>query len=174
MKRIMVFAAVLVMAVTQSAAQDINPEESTVDFKIRNMGIRQVTGTFNGIEGTVNFNPNNLSTSSFDVCIDPASVNTGNKRRDNHLRTADFFDVDKYPGICFKSSQITRTTDGYIATGELTMHGITKSIEIPFTFESNVLRGSLTLKRLDYRVGEKTGTFMAGNDVEINITCVLN
>lgn len=174
MKKVITLAAILLMAVTPSAGQNINADKSLVDFKIRNMRMRDVTGTFKGMAGTVKFNPDNLQASDFDVCITPATVNTDNKKRDEHLQGGDFFDVSKHPGICFRSSQVSKAGNGYTARGKLTMFGVTKEVEMPFTFENNTFKGTLNLKRLDYKVGEKTGTFMVGDDVEIHITCVLN
>lgn len=174
MKKIITIAAVAFVATTHLFGQSINAEKSVVNFKIGNMGsMRTVTGTFKGMEGTVNFNPNNLSSSDFDVCIKPATVNTGTETRDKHLQTADFFDVAKYVTICFKSSEITKTNEGYLAKGKLTMHGVTKEIEIPFSYSQNVFIGTLKVKRLDFGVGG-SGTFMVGNEAEIIITCVLN
>ncbi len=155
-------------------AQHINTEKSIVNFQISNMKVKTVKGTFTGMKGTVNFIPSNLATSNFDVCIDVATVNTGNAKRDKHLRTEDFFDEKKYPNICFKSTSVSKTDNGYIVSGSLSMHGITKNVQIPFTFSQNTLKGSLTLKRLDYKIGESTGTFMVGDEVNLEINCILN
>ncbi len=155
-------------------AQIINNDKSVVNFKVKNMKIKTVKGTFTGMKGTVNFSPSNIASSNFDVCIDASTVNTKNEKRDNHLRNADFFDTDKYPTICFKSKSITNNADTYLVKGTLTMHGISKEVEIPFTFSNNILKGNLTLQRLDYQIGESTGEFMVGNNIEIEIICVLN
>jgi len=167
MKKVITTLALSCLVAITSIAQTINNDKSVVNFKISNMKMKTVKGTFSGMKGTVNFTPNNFASSNFDVCIDASTVNTENKKRDDHLRTADFFDTEKYPTICFKSKSITKNADTYLAKGTLTMHGITKEVEIPFTFSNNVLKGTLTVKRLDYKVGESTGEFMVGNEVEM-------
>lgn len=159
---------------TTSIAQTINSDKSVVNFKVTNMKTKTVEGTFSGMKGTVNFSPENLASSNFDVCIDASTVNTQNEKRDKHLRTADFFDVEKYPTICFKSSSVTKKADQYLLKGTMTMHGITKEVTIPFTLSNNVFKGTLTVKRLDYKVGEGTKEFMVGNDIEIEINAILN
>lgn len=154
-------------------AQSIVTEKSMVNFEIGNMKFKTVEGTFSGMKGEVNFNSADISGSNFEVCIDAASVNTGNKKRDDHLRNEDFFHVDKYPTICFESTSITKNGTGFVAKGNLSMHGVTKQVEIPFTYNNNTFTGTLELKRLDYKVGESTGTFMVSNPVEMTITCVV-
>lgn len=156
--------------ITETMGQTINTEKSVVEFKIRNMGVRTVTGTFKGMEGNVNFSANNPSASEFEVCIKTATINTENKKRDEHLKGADYFDAEKYPTICFKSSQVSRTSDGYLVKGKLMLHGITKYVEFPFKYTQNVFSGSLKLNRLDYKIGGD-GTFMVGSNVELTITC---
>lgn len=91
------------------------------------MAFNTVEGTFGGMKGTFNFSPNDLENSNFDICIDAKTVNTGNNKRDDHLRTADFFNVEVYPEICFQASNFVKTSDGYIAKGTLKMHGVSKA-----------------------------------------------
>lgn len=125
------------------------------------------------MEGTVIFLPNNLSQSKFEVCVDAASVDTDNKKRDAHLRKPDFFDVEKYPNICFSSSKITKNGTEYKVVGTLTLHGVSKEIEIPFSYTDNTLTGAFTLNRFDYKLGEDTGTFLVGEEVSVKVVCVL-
>nr|WP_299204545.1 YceI family protein [uncultured Brumimicrobium sp.] len=154
-------------------SQTIDKSKSMVYFKIGNMGISNVKGTFSGFTGKVNFNPNQLESAKIDVCIDASSINTKNKKRDEHLRSEDFFEVVTYPTICFTSDKITKSGGKYIAQGKLTLHGVTKTIEIPLTFQDNKLTSFFTLDRFDYKIGEDTGTFMVGTEVEIAINCFL-
>ena len=163
-----------ILAVSTTIAQTVNSEKSIVNFKIGNMKINTVEGTFSGMNGEASFNVNSPVSSAFNVCIDATTVNTNNKKRDEHLRTSDFFDTQKFSTICFKSSSISKSNGNFLVKGDLTMHGITKEVEIPFTFSNNVFMGTLSLKRLDYKIGEDTSEFMVGNDVEIEITCIIN
>ena len=153
--------------------QSIDSENSIVSFSVSNMGFNTVKGTFKGMKGTVNFDLDNLSTSSFEVCIDASTIHTGNTKRDKHLKNEDFFEVDKYPSICFKSTQVTKTNSGYQAIGILSMHGISKRVEIPFTYNNNEFVGQFKLNRFDYKVGEGTGKFMVGKEIEIKIVSVV-
>lgn len=150
----------------------IDAKSSLVTFSVSNFYFKKVEGSFSGMKGTLNFNPKELSTSKFDVCIDAKSINTGNEKRDEHLKNKDFFEVKTYPDICFKSSDVSKTSDGYKAKGALTMHGVSKEIEIPFTYNSNQFNGEFKINRLDYKVGGKGG-FMVGKEIIVRINCVL-
>lgn len=155
-------------------AQTINTSKSVIEFKIKGGVFFNVKGTFKGMEGDFNFNKNDLENSGFDICIDAATVNTDNEKRDTHLKTADFFHVEKYPKICFKSSSVSTKENGFVTTGELTMHGVTKTIEIPFKYKNNTFTGEIEIERLDYGIGEDTGTLTVGSTAYITIICVVN
>lgn len=152
-------------------AQNINTTQSEVLFKIKNMKIRTVEGVFTGMTGFVDSSKDNIN--KIEACIPANTVNTESKKRDEHLKNEDFFYVEKFPEICFTSSNVKHTNEGYLAYGELTLHGVSKHVEIPITKEGNKLKGSINLNRLDYKLGESTGTFMVGDEVEITIICVL-
>ena len=157
---------------TNAEAQKIDVEKSVVEFKIGNMGFSSVKGTFSGMQGDVIFKSEDLSNSSMNVCVDAASVKTKNNQRDKHLRNEDFFEVDKYSTICFQSESVQKVKDGYLAKGKLTMHGVVKSVEIPFSVSGKTFIGQFEVKRLDYNVGG-SGTFMVSDEVELKIICVL-
>jgi len=169
------FAFALIFSFQKIDAQiNINSEKSEVTFEVSNMKFRTVEGSFSGMTGEINFDENDLSVCGFGVCIDAATINTKSKKRDNHLKNEDFFDVEKYPTICFESESVSKTSKGFSAKGELTMHGYTREIEIPFTFDGTTFKGNLTLERLDYKVGEGYGGFMVGKEIELEIVCVTN
>ena len=152
-------------------AQAINSEKSVVSFNISNMKLNTVNGTFTGMKGKVVFNENDLENSSFDVSVPSNTVNTGNEKRDTHLKNADFFEVEKYPEIHFTSTAITKTPKGYKTTGNLTLHGITKPIEIILDYQHKTFKGQFTINRFDYKLGENTNSFMVGKQTEIEIIC---
>ena len=152
-------------------AQTIKSNQSEVKFEIHTVGIFNVKGTFSGMEGNFNFSETNLDNSNFDICIDAQSVDTDNDKRDEHLRSADFFDVETHPNICYKSSSVSKTNDGYQTTGNMTIHGVTKTVTIPFTFKNNTFEGELEINRFDYNIGEDYGTFRAGETAEVTIIC---
>lgn len=158
-------------------SQTIDNTLSKVDFKIGSVMWSKVKGDIPKIHGKVQFEKNNLSNSYFDVYVNVAGINTGNEKRDEHLKTADFFDVEKYPKMSFKSSNIKKDNEGYIATGKLTVKDVTKTVEIPFTaLEANgktTLLGTLEIDRLDYNVGVDQSKILVDKKVKITITCVV-
>jgi polyisoprenoid-binding protein YceI len=170
MKQILILSFLLLYAL-KITGQSIDSQASRVEFEIRNMKIKTVDGSFLGMQGTVEFDTTNLDVSRFEVCIDASTVNTGKKKRDAHLRNEDYFHVEKYPTICFSSQSISAGENGFLTHGTLTMHGVTRHVEIPFNFSDNTFTGTLNLNRLDYNVGEGTGTFMVGNEVSVRIIC---
>lgn len=163
----------LLLAVSGLSAQTIVKDKSVVNFEIGNMKVRTVEGTFSGMSGTLHFDANDLSQSYFKVCIDAASVDTDNEKRDAHLRNEDFFEVDKYPTICYTSQSIHRTADGFVSKGVMDMHGVKKSVEIPFTFTNNVFVGHITINRFDYKVGENVKTGMVSAEAHLEIRCTV-
>lgn len=152
--------------------QNINAEQSKVSFKISNLGFNTVEGTISGMSGIVQFNPRDLSNAVFEVCVDATTINTGNDTRDEHLRAEDFFATTAHPNICFSSSSITKTKDAYIAWGQLSLKGVSKEIELPFTYDNQQLKGTLEVNRLDYNIGP-SGGFMVGKTAELEIICTL-
>lgn len=154
-------------------AQSINTAASSIAFTVGNMKIFSVHGTFSGLTGTVSFDAAAPATAKFDVCIDAGTVDTGNQKRDKDLRSDRFFDAATYPAICYTSTAVEKRGASYLAKGKLTMHGITKEVEIPFSVEANTLTGTFTVNRLDYGVGAGIGTFMAGDEVEVTVVSVL-
>lgn len=105
---------------------------SFIGFKVRHMGLVEVPGFFRDFTGSVNFDPTDVTKSTVEFTAKAASVDTGVAPRDKHLRTADFFDVEKYPDITFKSTKVEKKGKGWIVTGDFTMRGVTKSISFPF------------------------------------------
>lgn len=157
-----------------SFAQEINSAESRVDFEIGNMKINTVEGSFSGMEGELFFDPLSLEECFFQVCIDAKSVKTGSDKRDEHLRNEDFFYTEVHPLICFDSNEVRKGEGAdFLVIGTLNLRGVERKVEIPFRFENNTFVGTLELSRLDYAVGEDTGTFMVDDELSITITCVL-
>lgn len=154
-------------------AQTINTDKSEVKFKITGGGIFTVKGNFTGMKGDFNFSETDVANSSFDICIDAKTLNTKNEKRDNHLHSADFFEVDKYPTICFTSTSVSKTNEGYKTTGDLTIHGVTKTVEIPFSFKKNTFEGEIEINRFDYKIGEDFGTIRVGETATVTIICVV-
>ncbi|MCX7547834.1 YceI family protein [Xanthomarina sp. F1114] len=155
------------------SAQTIDSNKSVVNFKITGGAIFNVKGTFTGMQGDFNFNETDLNNSSFNICIDAQSIDTDNSKRDADLRSADFFDVETYSTICYKSDSVTKTSNGYSTTGSLTIRGVTNTVTIPFTFKDNRFEGDIEIERLDYNIGEDYGSFRVGKTASVTIICVV-
>lgn len=109
----------------------IDPAHSSAHFIVRHLMITNVRGGFTSVQGTVVYDPDDLSGSSIDVVIDVNSLSTSDASRDGHLKSADFMDVEKYPSITFKSKKITKEADGeLLVKGDLTIHGVTKEVSL--------------------------------------------
>jgi polyisoprenoid-binding protein YceI len=107
---------------------NLDPAHSAAEFKVRHMMISHVKGKFTGLTGTLNLHETDHTLSSVEASVDVASVHTGDPQRDAHLKTAEFFDVEKFPTMTFKSTRVERNSNGgYAVTGELTIHGATKT-----------------------------------------------
>jgi polyisoprenoid-binding protein YceI len=107
----------------------IDTDHTVAHFTARHMMINDVHGQFNNISGFINFDPSDMAGTSMDIEIDAASIFTGVEARDNHLRSSDFFDVEKYPHILFKSTEIEEVgSNMFKVHGSLTLHGVTKSV----------------------------------------------
>jgi polyisoprenoid-binding protein YceI len=122
-----------------------------------------VHGSFTGLEATINFNEKSLSGSSITASIDAKTVSTGVSLRNSDLRNKEeWLNTDKFPKISFKSKKIEKTANGYTASGDMTIKGITKPAEIPFTFSgkdaTGLFKGQFTIKREDYNVGKPGGS----------------
>lgn len=130
--------ALSIAAATPAMAQatyEIDPGHSQVVFKIRHLGVSDNFGRFNVIEGSVKWDPAKLQSSSIDVKVPADSVDTFDEKRDQHLRSNDFFNTKQFPVITFKSKSITRKQGNvYTVTGDLMLHGVTKSITTDFEF----------------------------------------
>jgi polyisoprenoid-binding protein YceI len=163
----------------------IDPAHSTAQFVVRHMMITNVRGGFSGIQGTIEFDPQNPADSRVEVVIDASTINTLDPQRDAHLKSADFLDVQKYPNITFQSKKIERVgEDRWKITGELTIHGVTK--EVVLDVESSMTEtkdpfgnirvgasATTKIKRSDFgltwNAPLETGGFLLGDDLKIEL-----
>jgi len=187
MKRIAIATLALLVGLAGAASAadtwTVDKAHSTVTFKIKHL-MSKVTGSFTDFDGTITTDFANLGASGVSFTIQAASIDTANGDRDKHLRSADFFDVEKFPTITFASSKITKTGDDTFAvTGTFTMHGVAKEVTLPVTFLGaaqdpwgNTKAGfevTTTLKRSDYGIvwnkALEAGGFLLGDEVEVTI-----
>lgn len=192
--RIRRFAATLAALFALSAAAHAATEtylfdksHSKVGFQIRHW-LTKVEGRFTEYDGKILIDRDKPANSSVEMTIQASSIDTGQERRDNHLRSADFFEVEKYPTITFKSSKVVpKEKDLYEVTGDLTMHGVTKTIVAPVRHTGFLNLGkqekagfeiTFAINRKDYgivwnRTADQGGV-MLGDDVEISVLVEAN
>lgn len=113
----------------------LDASHSLVEFSVKHMMIATVKGRFSGVEGVIEADPADLTKAAFDVTVASATIDTRDEQRDGHLRSADFFDVEQYPHLTFKSRQVEQSGDEYQLIGDLTMHGVTREVTFALTYE---------------------------------------
>jgi polyisoprenoid-binding protein YceI len=129
----------LVAGTGQAATYAVDKAHSEVMFSVRHMGVAKVTGRFNDFTGTINGDPAKPDAGSVEFTIKTASIDTKEAGRDKHLKSSDFFDVEKFPEITFKSSKVAaKGQNQYDVTGTLTMHGVSKEVTLPVTMAGPV------------------------------------
>jgi polyisoprenoid-binding protein YceI len=130
----LVVVALALSASAQATSWIIDPNHSSVGFSIRHL-FSKVPGAFDKFSGTIDYDPANPTAASVKVEIDPASIDTKTQKRDDHLRSPDFFDVAKFPAMTFQSTKVTKGEGNALAVeGNLTMHGVTKPVTLAVTF----------------------------------------
>jgi polyisoprenoid-binding protein YceI len=132
-------APVAQQVASTSRVWTIDPAHTLIEFSIKHLMISTVKGRFNTFSGAITFDPTDFTTGSVEVAIEVASINTGVDQRDAHLRTSDFFDVEKYPRISFHSTRVEHVDDDeYYVYGDLSLHGVTKQVRLDVTHEGQI------------------------------------
>src|SRR5580698_3868422 len=155
-----------VSAFAQSSSWTIDPNHSQVNFQIRHMGVSNVRGSISGVTGTVVWDAQDPSKSSVEATITTKTVTTNNEKRDAHLKSPDFFNVEKFPMMTFKSTSVTGTSGKLQVIGDLTLAGVTKSVTLDVDGPTAPVKGqggklvtgfsaTGTLKRSDFNFGSK-------------------
>lgn len=172
MKFNVIFSLLLIVGLSVCAQQKLTPvdAESKVKFVIKNFGIN-TDGQLSGLKGQIIFDKKKPANSSFDVTADISTINTDNKKRDNHLRAEDFFDATRYPDIRIIGKPVLVKGNSYILKGNLTIKNVTKPIEIPFTVTAKsrgfIFEGAFRINRLDFNVGGKSATM--SDELNVNL-----
>ena len=165
------------------AKWNIDSDHSVAGFEVRHMKVATVRGQFNTIKGTLDFDPDNPARSSVEATIDISGLTTGNKTRDDHLRSPDFLDVERYPAMTFRSTAVEITgTNRFKLLGDLTIHGITRPVTMdveffgplkaPFGGETTMgFAATAAISRFDFKVKwnelMEDGGLIAGKEVRI-------
>jgi polyisoprenoid-binding protein YceI len=163
---------------------NIDPTHSAIQFAVRHMVVSKTRGRFAKWSGKLVFDPEKPAASSVEVSIDPASIDTADAQRDGHLRSPDFFDVEKFPTASFKSTRIEDVGgDRYRVTGDLTLHGVTRPVVLNATYEGTGkdpwggeragFSATLTIDRKDFGLewnkALETGGLLVGEKVELTL-----
>ncbi len=169
------------MATTQWA---IDPTHSEIGFKVKHMMFTNVSGQFENYTAEISTDGDDFTTAAISFSADVASINTNNADRDNHLKSADFFDAAQHPKLTFTATSITKKDDGnYDLQGELTLHGVTKTVTLPAEFSGFMkdpwgntkaglnISGKINRKDwgLNWNSALETGGVLVSEDVRLNI-----
>jgi len=170
-----------------TASYTIDPNHASIYFVITHNELSQINGRFNKFEGHIVEDAQHVGNSSVEFSADASSIDTCVEARDNDLRSAKFFDVATYPTLTFKSSGVSKHGSGYVLHGDLTMHGVTKPVDIQFTHHGpktmqgkqpqtriGVVSEPLIIKRSDFGIGKTDpmpdGTVGLSNEVTVRIS----
>jgi polyisoprenoid-binding protein YceI len=167
-----------------SSQWDFDLSHSSVNFHVRHLMVSKVHGRFTTWTGKLELDDEDLTRSQLEVSIDASSIDTREEKRDAHLRSPDFLDVEKFPAITFKSTQITKTGDDeYKVVGDLTIHGVTRPVTLEVEGGNRVsdpwggtrtgfsARTSISRKDfgLTWNVALEAGGFLVGDKLDINL-----
>lgn len=166
------------------AQWNFDPTHSSANFTVRHMMVTNVRGSLGNLNGVINFDPENLGASSVDATIDVSTINTGVADRDNHLRSGDFFEVEKFPTMTFKSTSVDVTGDNSAkVTGDLTIRDITKPVVLdvefmgqggsPFGDTRAGFEATTKINReefdLTWNQALEAGGVLVGNDIKVSL-----
>ncbi len=173
---------------TATTVWTIDNSHSAVEFAVKHMVFATAKGRFGNISGTIELDNENVANSTVNVTIDATSIDTRDEKRDGHLKSADFFDVENYPEITFRSTQVTPDGDDLKVTGDLTVRGVTHPVVLDAEFNGigknpwgqQVISYSATAKinrkefGLNWNAALETGGMLVGDDIKISIEIEAN
>lgn len=178
-------AAVSVGGAARASEWAIDPSHTTAQFSVRHLMVTDAKGSFGKVAGTLDFNDKDPTKSVVEVTIETSSIDTGDAKRDEHLKSPDFFDAANHPQITFKSTQIKKTgKDKYKVVGDLTMRGVTKPVTLdvvgptapiknPWGMTVRGVSASGKLNRKDFGLNWnkalEAGGVLVGEEVKIQI-----
>jgi polyisoprenoid-binding protein YceI len=162
---------------------NFDPSHSSVGFSVRHLMISKVRGQFGKWTGTFEYDESDPTHSKLAVNIDATSIDTRDEKRDAHLRSPDFFDVEKYPELVFASTSIAPDGSDFLVAGDLTIHGVTRPVQLkveslgrtkdPWGGDRIGFSATATIHRKDFglawNVALETGGVLVGDKIEINI-----
>jgi len=182
--------ALLALPLLLAAAPLSAPEQYQIDgshtyvgFEVRHMMVSNVRGQFENVQGDIVYDAADVANSSAEVRIETCSIDTNNDRRDNHLRSDDFFNCEQYPYITFRSTSVHAADDGFVMEGDLTIRDVTRRVSIPFELTGPAdagngrkvigAEGELVIDRHDYNVRwnrtTEAGGLVVGPEVKVEL-----
>ncbi len=171
-------------AMTAAETYAFDPAHSSIGFSVRHLVINNIPGRFKDFQGTIQYDPSDITKSSVEFTAKVTSVDTGIAARDNHLRSKDFFEVEKFPDMIFKSSKVQRKgKDAFVAHGTFTLKGVSKEIAVPFKLYGPIkdprglirvgVDANLIINRQDYGISYgqtlEGGGLVISNDVNVQL-----
>lgn len=182
MKKIFAFSAIVfaLVAFTTVSNWNVDNAHSKLSFSVTHLGISEVSGLFKNYEVKVTASKDDFSDAQFELSADVASINTEVQMRDDHLRSADFFDAEKFPKLSFKSTFIKPAGEKnrYLLTGDLNLHGVTRSVTMDLWYRGTIenpmskkptsgFQVTGSIKRSDFGIGGKFPAPMISDEVKI-------
>jgi polyisoprenoid-binding protein YceI len=183
-----IFTAILALTSVAASAQiskwQIDPAHSEADFTVKHMGISNVHGRFGNVNGSLTLDDNGITKSNVNATVDVTTVDTGVAQRDTHLKSPDFFDSAKYPEMTFVSKNLSSVDGQLQLTGDLTLHGVTKSVTLavegpskeqldPYGKTRRAFSATTTIHRQDFGLtwngNLKSGDSVLGDDVKVEL-----
>jgi len=184
MKRSLLFTGIVALAAPFATAQTstwaIDPAHSQIDFVVRHLTLSNIHGRFGNLQGNITMNDTDVTKSTVQVTIDVTSLDTGVPQRDSDVKGANFFDTAKFPTATFTSTSVAKKGMGLTVTGNLTLHGVTKPVELDVDGPSGPVPGmdkkphsgysaTTTINRKDFGVGPNAPATMVGDDIKLTI-----
>jgi polyisoprenoid-binding protein YceI len=171
-------------SIAQASQWEFDKPHTYIGFKVKHLAISKVTGSFESFDGSVTYDEDDIANFSVTVTIDAASVNTANEKRDGHLKSADFFDVETYPNLKFVSKKIKKSADGLKIVGDLTIRDVTREVvldvedltrpmEIPGMGTRMGATASTKVDRTDFGLNWKMGEQPLGMVVSKEVTIII-
>ena len=166
-----------------SGTYNFDPAHTVIGFGVRHLGIALVEGRFKDLQGTVEYNADDISKSSVRFSAKIDSIDTGVAARDTHLKSADFFEAEKHPEMTFQSTKVSRVNGRLNLTGDLTIKGVTKQVSFPFSMTGGIkdpwggtrfgIAAGTSLNRRDYGINWGTklpsGALDVANEVSVEL-----
>lgn len=189
MNKLMLTAALTLSSFALASTWDIDTAHAAANFSVKHLMVSNVNGSLGDVTGKVEVDDKDVTKSKVEVAIDVKGINTKQVKRDEHLRSADFFDTEKFPTATFKSTKIEKGAGQKLkVTGNLTMHGVTKPVVLDGELTAEVINpfsgakargfsGTTTLNRKDFGLNWnkalEAGGMLVGEDVKVSIEAEL-